>query len=393
MVVPHHDVVIVGGGIVGLTLANALKASGLVLAIVERHPPAAVCAAIDVRVSAINPAALRIFAEAGIDAEALSRRCDFHEMHVWDSTGAGQIHFDSAELGLDTLGAIIENSVLQQALRAALAGVENIHWYFAPAITGIDRDDDAWIIELAEYSLISGSLLIGADGAHSQVRQTAKIEYVHRRYQQQGVVATVSTEHSHQHTAWQCFMPSGPLALLPLCNGQSSIVWSLDAAQAADIMALDDAAFCRALEQASDYRLGAVTATSARAAFELGHGHVKHYVADRLALIGDAAHTIHPLAGQGANLGIADAAVLAQVITAAHAARRQWYSLATLRKYERARKGENRLMETSMTAFKTLFGNDHAALSTLRNAGLSLADRLSPLKTLFMQHAMGLHQC
>ena len=385
-----YDVVIVGGGIVGLTLANALKTSGLSIAIIEQREPPAVTADIDLRVSALNPASLAVLEQNGVTAGSMVRLCEFQQMHVWDSTGAGVIHFDAAELGLDSLGSIIENSVLVQAQLAAARAADNVAWYCPQQINEIALQGDAHSLTLASGDVLQCKLLVGADGAHSRVRASAAIEYQRSSYQQQGIVCTVTTEQPHQHTAWQCFLPSGPLAFLPLSTGQCSIVWSLDEARVPELLALDDAEFCRALERAFDYQLGAVTATSARAAFPLGHGHVDTYVKPGLALIGDAAHTIHPLAGQGANLGIMDAAVLARVICDARAAGRQWWAEHTLRKYERARKGDNRLMETSMSAFKTLFGNENPWLSMIRNTGLTLADQLPLLKSMFMKHAMGM---
>jgi len=388
--VASYDVVIVGGGIVGLTLANALKMSDLRIAIIEQREPPVVTAEIDLRVSALNPASLAVFARSGVLPESMARICGFHQMHVWDSTGAGAIHFDAAELGLDTLGSIIENSVIVQALLAGIREADTIDWLCPQQISEIAIADDAHCLTLASGEMITCKCLVGADGAHSRVRASAGIEYRRSSYQQQGIVCTVNTEQSHQHTAWQCFLPSGPLAFLPLSTGQCSIVWSLDEARVPEVLALDDTEFCHALERAFDYQLGAVTATSARAAFPLGHGHVDHYVKPGLALIGDAAHTIHPLAGQGANLGIMDAAELARVILEAKSATRQWWALHTLRKYERARKGDNRLMETSMSAFNTLFANENPWLSMLRNSGLSLADQLPLLKSQFMKHAMGM---
>ena len=386
----RYDVIIVGGGIVGLTLANALKASGLSIAIIEQREPATVTADIDLRVSALNPASLAVFERNGVSPESMVRACGFHQMHVWDSTGAGVIHFDAAELGLETLGSIIENNVIVQALLLAVRAAENIDWRCPQQISEISREQDSHCLTLASGEIIACKLLVGADGARSRVRASAAIEYRRSSYQQQGIVCTVTTEQAHQHTAWQCFLPSGPLAFLPLSTGQCSIVWSMDEARVPEILALDDNTFCRTLERAFDYQLGAVTATSERAAFPLGHGHVDNYVQPGLALIGDAAHTIHPLAGQGANLGIMDAAELAQVIIEAKSGARQWWALHTLRKYERARKGDNRLMETSMSAFNTLFANDNPWLSMLRNSGLSLADQWPLLKSVFMKHALGM---
>ncbi len=385
----NYDVIIAGGGIVGLTLANALKASGLRIAVIEQYPAPPVSEDIDLRVSAINPASLAVFARCGITPDSLSRCCGFYEMQVWDSTGAGQIHFDAAESGLETLGYIIENSVLQGALLAALSPTEHISYLCPQRITGISWQDDGHRVQLDSGQLLRCKLLVAADGANSRLRQLANIDYQRSSYQQQGIVCTVNTEQPHQHTAWQCFLPSGPLAFLPLASGQCSIVWSLDESLVAATLALDDHAFSRALERAFDYRLGAVTAVSERRAFPLSHGHVGRYVKSGLALVGDAAHTIHPLAGQGANLGIMDAAVLADVITEARAAGRQWWALHTLRQYERARRGDNRLMETAMSGFKQLFGNASPWLSSLRNGGLTVVDHLPVLKSLLMKHAMG----
>lgn len=385
----YYDVIIAGGGIVGLTLANALRGSGLSIAIIEPQTAPVLSAEIDLRVSAINPASLAVFERSGVSRAAFARLCAFYEMQVWDSSGAGQIHFDAAESGLEALGYIIENSVIQQAMLQAIATADNIQYLSGRRIQDVVWQEGEHKVLLDSTEPLTCKLLVAADGADSRLRELAAIGYQRSSYQQQGIVCTVSTELEHQHTAWQCFLPSGPLAFLPLANGQCSIVWSLDEALVDEWLALDDADFCRRLEQSFDYQLGAVTAVSARRAFPLAHGHVEHYVKPGLALIGDAAHTIHPLAGQGANLGISDAAELAAVVMAAKSAGRQWWALHTLRKYERARKGDNRLMETAMSLFKQLFGNENPWLSTLRNSGLHLADQLPLLKTWLMKHAMG----
>ena len=388
----YYDVIIAGGGIVGLTLANALKSSDLRIAIIEPNPVPALSDEIDLRVSAINPASLAVFARSGVPLEAFSRRCAFYEMQVWDSTGAGQIHFDAAESGLDSLGVIIENSVLQRALLDAALAADNIRWLCPHSVADVVWQENEHSVLLDSGETLRCRLLVAADGGTSRLRELAAIAYQRSSYQQQGIVCTVDTELPHQHTAWQCFLPTGPLAFLPLASGQCSIVWSLDEALVEELLALSDADFCRRLEQAFDYQLGAVTAVSARRAFPLVHGHVETYVKSGLALIGDAAHTIHPLAGQGANLGISDAAELAAVVVAANNAGRQWWALHTLRKYERARKGDNRMMETAMSVFKQMFGNENPWLETLRNNGLTLANQLPWLKAWFMKQAMNTQQ-
>ena len=195
--------------------------------------------------------------------------------------------------------------------------------------------------------------------------------------------------HVDQNTAWQCFMPTGPLAFLPLYNGYSSIVWSLDEDSAQAHMELDDETFKQALAEASQFKLGEITDLGQRYLFPLAHGHAADYVRPGLALVGDAAHSIHPLAGQGANLGIADAAALADVICSAKKAGRQWSALHTLSRYQRQRMGANRMMEMSMTGFKELFGQQNAVISELRNAGLSLVDHLPALKYRIIRQALG----
>ncbi|MBE9567341.1 MAG: UbiH/UbiF/VisC/COQ6 family ubiquinone biosynthesis hydroxylase [Proteobacteria bacterium] len=397
-----YDVVIVGGGIVGLSLACELAGSEFSVAVVERNELKAISEnQPDVRVSAINRFALSrpALAEAW-QSELAQRTCMYDRMFVWDLTGAGQIAFDSAELGISNLGAIVENNVLQKMLLDVVLKADNINYLCPQEITSIEYRSTAEhsIITLATGEKLSAELLVGADGLRSRVREIADIPHSRKDYKQQGLVCNVTTSESHQNTAWQCFMPSGPLAFLPLYDGSSSIVWSLDdvtdaategASSAAEKMALDDEAFKQALAEASEFKLGEILTLSQRYLFPLTHGHASDYIKPGLALIGDAAHNIHPLAGQGANLGIADAATLADIIIAAKKAGRQWSSQHTLAKYQRQRKGANQLMEASMTGFKELFGNNNAMVSEIRNAGLSLVDNLPALKYRVIRQALG----
>lgn len=387
----HYDIIIVGGGIVGLTMANTLRDSELKIAVIEQNEPRPVTADIDLRVSAINASASQFFQEAGVwQHMAADRVSAFLRMHVWDSTGVGQIDFDSAQCRVPALGHIIENSVIQQALRETLLESNHVDWLCPYTIQSLMLSEDEQVVTLDDGARMSCDLIIGADGSHSIVRQIAGIDFQRKEYAQSGVVATVATELAHDKTAWQCFLPSGPLAFLPMADGRCSIVWSLDEGQVGDILTLDDEAFSRQLEQAFEYRLGAVTSVSQRAAFPLAHGHVNRYVQRGMALIGDAAHIIHPLAGQGANLGIMDALCLAEVLKTALDQNRQWNALHTLRQYERSRKGANLAMEASMSGFKVLFGNENPLLATLRNTGLNLVDQLPLVKNQLIQHALGL---
>ena len=388
----QYDIVIVGGGINGLACACALEPSGLRIGVVDQREPEPFHKEYALRVSAINRASLKLFNSVGaFEAMRAMRVSPFRQMHVWDSSGVGQIHFDSAELGLDTLGYIIENNVIQLALLQKVMESASIDWICPAEIETIHTDETLKQVVLSDGRSLQAQLVVGADGAQSRVRELMGIEMHRTSYQQKAIVCTVETEYEHEETAWQCFMPSGQLAFLPLADGSSSIVWSLDEDKVEDMLALGDDSFARELEQAFEYCLGAIRSVSARAAFPLSHAHVDQYVQPGMALIGDAAHNIHPLAGQGANLGIMDAACLADVVIQAHRSDRQWFALHTLRKYERARKGDNRLMESSMTGFKTLFGNTNPVLVSLRNTGLLLADRITPIKDQFMRHAMGLN--
>jgi 2-octaprenylphenol hydroxylase len=347
------------------------------------------------RVSAINRSALKRFQQTGVLQSSLAKRiCVFEKMFVWDQTGAGQIEFDSAEMGVPELGAIIENKVLQTMLLDVVQAADNITYFCPEDIVEINYKESDSEEAVSQILLSSGKklitqLLVGADGVNSKVRATANIQQIKKSYQQQGLVCNVRTSESHQNTAWQCFMPSGPLAFLPLFNGECSIVWSLDESEAKRIMTLDDDGFKNELAAAAEFKLGEIIEVSQRFLFPLSHSHVNEYVKPGLALIGDAAHSIHPLAGQGANLGIADAIALAEIIGNAKQANRQWAALHTLKKYQRQRKGANQLMEASMTGFKELFGNKNSVLSEVRNAGLSLVDHLPALKYKIIQQAIG----
>lgn len=389
----QYDVLIIGGGMVGLTLACALGQSNLALkiAVLEAREAGEVGEEYDLRVSAISRASQQVFRNLGAWTGIESRRlCAFEHMHVWDATGDGEIHFDAANLGVDALGHIVENRVTQAALLDRLKALANVEWICPAEVEHIDYQPLNSRVDLVDGRNLQGRLLVGADGASSRVRQAASIELDTADYHQKAVVCVVESMQPHQHTAWQRFLPTGPLAFLPLADGRCSIVWSCSEQQADELVALDETAFMQQLELAFDRKLGAVKSVGPRAAFPLVRRHAQQYVKQGLALIGDAAHTIHPLAGQGVNLGILDAASLAEVMIKAEQQRQDFASYRNLRKFERWRRGENSLMMYSMSGFKNLFSNENSELSLLRNLGLSLVDKLSPVKHRFMRHAMGL---
>lgn len=376
---------------VGMALACGLADAGFAVTVVEARAPAprADWPDFDLRVSAITRASQRIFENLGAwPAMAAERVTPYREMRVWDAGGSGEIHFDSAELGEAALGHIVENRVISAALwqRASELGVQ----LRCPArVGGIDTDERHATLTLDDGSTVRADLLVAADGARSAIRDMAGIGVQAASYEQQAVVATIRVGTRHGDTAWQRFLAEGPLALLPLGPDHVSIVWTTSPARAEQLLALPAAEFDAALTLDSEGRLGNLTLEGPRAAFPLQRQHAERYVQPGLALVGDAAHQIHPLAGQGVNLGLLDAAELVDVLVAARAARRPLGAQATLRRYERARRGDNLAMQQAMSAFKQLFGDAPAPLRLARNLGLSLADRAGPVKRAFARAAMG----
>lgn len=383
-------VLIAGGGMVGGTLACALARGGIHVTVVEAHEPKpfVVDGDYDLRVSAVSAGAEMIFRNLEVWPLIQQRRSyAFRNMMVWDAESQGHIHFDALDIGEPRLGHIIENSAIQDALIERLRGMDTATWHCPDAITEIEVAADRVIVTLESGAQFEPHLIVGADGANSKVRSLVGIDFRTHAYEQRAVVANVCTEQPVQRTAWQRFLPTGPLALLPLSDNQGAVVWSTTAQHAETLVDLADGLFCDQLAEAFDFRLGNVVSTSARASFPLRGGQAEPYVCFRVALVGDAAHTIHPLAGQGANLGFMDAATLAEVLMTTH---RDIGSLRVLRRYERARKADNVLMMRVMEGFRILFGTTSFPVVWLRSMGLSLTDALGPLKHVIMRHAMDL---
>lgn len=378
---------------VGATLACALAEAGIQVAVLEPRtaPVGSGAGDYELRVSAVTLATQRLFQALGAWEGMCRRRVSpFREMRVWDAEGSGAVHFDSAELGEQALGYIIENDVIHGALTERFGAVGDNVRVHAGAVQSFERGEGGVTAVLEDGHALRAQLLVGADGADSHIRSGAGIAVRGWAYRQTAVVATVRPERHHQHTAWQRFMPAGPLAFLPLQEGLCSIIWSTTPEQADALMVMEDEAFCESLAAAFEHTLGGILSTSPRASFPLRLQHAQRYVGERVALVGDAAHTIHPLAGQGANLGFMDAAALAQVLAEGRSRGWDLGEVRLLRRYERWRKGENLLMMSAMDGFKRLFGSRAAPLRLMRNAGLVLFDRLPPVKQAVMRRAMGL---
>jgi 2-octaprenyl-3-methyl-6-methoxy-1,4-benzoquinol hydroxylase/2-octaprenylphenol hydroxylase len=309
-------------------------------------------------------------------------------MHVWDAESGAAIHFDAADEGRDLLGCIVENNLVQWRLWQALegAGVQRL----CPAeVARFEARGDRVQIELADGAVLAARLLVAADGAGSPLRAQAGIATSGRDYGQRAVVAHVATERPHGRTAWQRFLPGGPLAFLPLADGRSSIVWSLPDDEAARVLALADEAFRDALGLASDFRLGRIVGTTKRAAFPLRLQLAERYQAERFVLLGDAAHAVHPLAGQGVNLGLRDVAELRDVLAGARAAGRDIAAGHVLRRYARRRRSADTLDARGFDALARIYAWQAPPLVAARALGVRLLDRCLPLKRALAAHAAG----
>lgn len=390
----HYDLIIIGGNHVGATLACALGEAGLRIAVVEAREPAMDWSAgsVDLRVFAITRASQQIFTHLGVWEEMVAMGVSpFRQMQVWDAGGNGSINFDCAEIGEPTLGHIVESRVIQKALVQRLQQLGSVDWLCPAELAELNMAPDGPArVMLADGRLLEAALVVGADGAESQVREQAGIGCARKEYRQQAVVAVIGTEYPHQETAWQRFLPTGPLAFLPLADGRCSIVWSTSPEQAEELLRLEESEFLERLGAAFEHRLGRMLSTGERVSFPLIRRHAERYIGHRLALVGDAAHTIHPLAGQGVNLGLLDAAVLAEAILEARASGRDIGSERVLRRYERSRRGDNLAMMTAMDGFQQLFGHPLAPVKLARNLGLALVNRSGPLKGVVIRQAMGL---
>jgi 2-polyprenylphenol 6-hydroxylase len=389
---PALDIAVVGGGMVGAAAALALSRAGFSVALLEARPPSAWHShdEVDLRVVGLAPSSIALLEELGIWTSIRdARACPYAQMHVWDAENGAAIDFNAADEGRDLLGYIVENNLVQWMLWQSLeaAGVQRL----CPAtVKDFEIRSDRVVLELADGESLAVRLLVAADGAGSPLRERAGIATRGRDYGQRAIVAHVTTERPHAGTAWQRFLPAGPLALLPLADGRSSVVWSLPESDARRIQSLDDAAFLNELGVASDFRLGRITAATPRAGFPLKLQLADTYQADRFVLLGDAAHAVHPLAGQGVNLGLRDVAELRDTLVAARDEGRDIAGAHILRRYARRRRSADTLDAYGFDALARIYAWQSLPWVTARGLGVRLLDHLTLLKRRIAAHAAGL---
>jgi 2-polyprenylphenol 6-hydroxylase len=391
------DVIIVGSGMVGTCLAALLareeSLGGWRIALVDPAAPRRPDAAqLDLRVSALSRASERILDAAQAWDAIVPHASAYDEMVVWDAASAANradaLKFSAGETAEPNLGHIVENLRIQWSLHESplLRHVTEVR----SGLAQLELDDDAARVTLDDGRRLSAQLIIGADGGQSVARRLAGIGQSGWTYGQSAVVAHLKPEKPHRCTAWQRFLTSGPLALLPLRDGRVSLVWSTTPAEAESLQAAGGDEFSERVTAASDHVLGHLSLTTDRAVFPLALWHAREYVRPRLALVGDAAHTIHPLAGQGVNLGLLDCASLVQVFAEATAKGEDLHGMRVLRRYERWRRSENAIVLTACDTLNRLFAEKSVAVAAVRRFGLSVVTRQPLLRRTLIERALGL---
>jgi 2-octaprenylphenol hydroxylase len=408
------DVLIVGAGMVGLTLALALrKTSNLTVAIADTLSISALTNEPEVRVSAINVASQTIFENLGVWSAIIAQRTQaYQKMHIWDKAGLGKLDFSVSDLAPfpnnDHLGLIIENKVMRNALWDKAQADEGISFFTDNKLANIAVGDSEVFASFEMPSAnentsnsmqtpLIAKLVVGADGANSWLRKQMDMAMISRDYDHHAIVATIKCSQGHKNTAWQVFLPSGPLAFLPVFpkDGDTcSIVYSTSPDEAKRLTELSATDFAKELTAASDGKLGTIELISERFTYPLTMRLAQDFVKDRMVLIGDAAHTIHPLAGQGVNLGLLDAASLAQTLSSANSSQdKEALNIADqkrLKAFARYRKSEAIEMIAAMEAIKQTFSINQSGFTLLRGIGMSLVDNFKPAKKILIEQALGL---
>jgi len=385
------EVVIVGGGMVGLSLACALGQAGIATAVIDRAAPAAqIAPAYDGRVSALAAGSVRLMRTLGVWPGIAAEAEPILEIRVSDGDSPRHLHYDHRALGTEPLGVIVENRVLRRALAARAAAIDAVAHHAPAEVAHVTRDGYGVRAALADGRSLRARLVIGADGVHSPVRAGAGIGVIRRAYRQTAIVCTVAHARPHRGIAQERFLAAGPFAILPMTGRRSSLVWTERADLAPALLALDEAAFADELAwRFTDY-LGELRPEGPRWSYPLAIQRAGRTTEARLALVGDAAHAIHPIAGQGLNLGLRDVAALSQAVIDAARLGLDVGDAPVLESYARARSFDTVSMSLVTDGLNRLFSNDSAPLRLVRDLGLAAVDRSAPLKRLFMRHAMGL---
>ncbi|MEK6806468.1 MAG: UbiH/UbiF/VisC/COQ6 family ubiquinone biosynthesis hydroxylase [Pseudomonadota bacterium] len=385
----RHEIAVVGGGVVGVALALGLKRAGFDVALIERTVPNAHDSKkYDARVYALSLASAQFLAALGIWSEVTGARVSaYRDMRVWQDDFSQELHFSAQETQTEQLGWIVENSLLMDRLWAALSDVPRV---VGTSVTASNFETRPVSLSLSDSSEMQADLVISAEGADSVLREAAGLDAIGTSYEQRAVVCHVVTEKPHQATAWQRFLTSGPLAFLPLSDGRSSIVWSADEPLARELLTLNDEDFCNRLAEASQRRLGGIQQVTPRLSFPLRMQHAEHYVREGFALAGDSAHVIHPLAGQGVNLGLADAAALIKTLTEAREKQQMIGSLRVLQRYERVRRAANTEAIALTDGLYRLFNLKLPVTTRLRELGMGAVGRIAPLRREMARRAMGI---
>ncbi len=396
----EFDILIAGAGMVGLTIALLLAQDDtneqLKITLVDAgdRPSFDPDQDVSLRVSAIATGTASLLDRLGVWQNiADTRACPYRDMRVWDALGSVEgpeaLRFEAAEFAVPQLGFIVENILIQDALLTAL-DASRVSVNFATRIRSVQKSGDRYVVEYGDGQTAKPELVIGADGVSSFVRNSAGITVKSWKYSQTAFVTHLQPESSHRNTAWQRFLNKGPVALLPLSDGRVSTVWTTTPEQAQVLSDASEDEVAALLSDATDHVLGVLTPAGPRGSFPLKSQHANRYVLAGLALAGDAAHAVHPLAGQGANLGLADARVLADVITGALAAGEYPGDLPVLRRYERARKLANKSMLHFIDGLNRLFSNESTPLARLRGAGMALFNKSGPIREFAVQVALGI---
>ncbi|WP_294947556.1 FAD-dependent oxidoreductase [Sulfurivirga sp.] len=379
----RSDIVIVGGGMVGAAAACALGRQGLKVTLLEKRPPAPLegqpCC--QTRASALTLASRRLLEALGAWEALTPWAQPFDAMHVWSDDVSGEVVFRAAEVGAEALGWVVPNAVVQSALWQALPETVTVRESGLAAL-----DAEAGTVTLENGESLEARLIVGADGAHSLTRRLAGIPLDSHEYGQAAIVGCVRTEKPHENACWQRYTADGPVAFLAMGEGWSSLAWYVPLNRLEETLALPDEVFRARLEAASGARLGRIVEVGERAGFPLVRRHARRYVQGRVALVGDAAHTVHPQAGQGVNLGLLDVAVLAEEIGTDTEA--DWAHTGALQRYQRRRYGDNLLVQRAMDGFDGLFDHSLPWKRPLRQAVLTAGRTLSPARALLTDLAL-----